>query len=554
MTPDRLMDMNLENVKRKGNKKNWKKNILRCACCNIRSWNGREQEVLLEMEKHYIDICTLSETKRKSKGDLTYPKYCLKYSGKEQAQRASAGVGMLVSTKYIQNIEETHYINERILRVVIDGGKEKLHFISVYAPDTNKSNEEIKGFYDDLQAEIEKVPKEHKIVILGDMNARVGNTEINGVKNRFNESHINENGQKLVDFCAQNELRINNTYFDHKIQHKITWLNTRGATSTIDYIITNRAVHTTQILDVRSLSSANIGSDHQLVLAKIRLNVQSKKRPPPVYVEKLNIESLKTESVKNLYKNRLAEKIRLNQIQLEEDVETAWKKVKENIENAANEALGKRKINKNANKTNTPWFTAEVKELATEKRESYLKYLSMRSPEAYREYKSVRNRVNSNIRRIKKEHWEAFTADIERDLYGAQKKVWGMLRRRKKEVNEYVQTNTISIQDWENHFRKLYENREDREAETLLPEVISTFISIELVENAVKSLKNRKAAGYDEIPNELIKYGGKGLHHQLALLFQKTITSGTIPTDWRKSLTIPISKRGINGFRKIIEG
>lgn len=39
----------------------------------------------------------------------------------------------------------------------------------------------------------------------------------------------------------------------------------------IDYIILNRALHPSQIIDVRSLTTANIASDHQLVIGKIRM-------------------------------------------------------------------------------------------------------------------------------------------------------------------------------------------------------------------------------------------------------------------------------------------
>jgi len=47
-------------------------------------------------------------------------------------------------------------------------------------------------------------------------------------------------------------------------------------------------------------------------------------------------------------------------------------------------------------------------------------------------------RVQAEIRRIKTGFWETFTADMEHDLYGSQKKIWGLIRRKKREVNEYV--------------------------------------------------------------------------------------------------------------------
>ena len=84
-------------------------------------------------------------------------------------------------------------------------------------------------------------------------------------------------------------------------------------------------------------------------------------------------------------------------------------------------------VDMNAFKKQTPWFTPEIKELAHEKRKAYLKYISKPSIEKQTEYRDVRNRVNSRIRRIKEGYWESFTADMERDIYGAQKKVWKLI-------------------------------------------------------------------------------------------------------------------------------
>lgn len=63
-------------------------------------------------------------------------------------------------------------------------------------------------------------------MILGDHNARIGEHVIPGVKERFNEKSVNENGNR----------HINKIFYDHKPQHKYTFMNTRGQKSTIDYI------------------------------------------------------------------------------------------------------------------------------------------------------------------------------------------------------------------------------------------------------------------------------------------------------------------------------
>lgn len=64
----------------------------------------------------------------------------MKYSMKKE-HKVTAGMGVLIKEKYKHNIEDTHYINKR--RTTLDIGKEKIHLISIYAPDANKNKEEI---------------------------------------------------------------------------------------------------------------------------------------------------------------------------------------------------------------------------------------------------------------------------------------------------------------------------------------------------------------------------------------------------------------------------
>lgn len=59
-----------------------------------------------------------------------------------------------------------------------------------------------------------------------------------------------------------------------------------------------------------------------------------------------------------------------------------------------------------------------------------------------------------------------------------------------------------------------------------------------------KKLKNRRAPGLDNIHNEMLKYGGKELHDPLNALFNKIVRTGSIPTEWKKSITLPIFKKG----------
>lgn len=67
-------------------------------------------------------------------------------------------------------------------------------------------------------------------------------------------------------------------------------------------------------------------------------------------MEKINIELMRDESIKDLYSKRLQQKIKDNEILMEDNTETCWKKVKDNIVKAVEEALGRRKVNKHGTK------------------------------------------------------------------------------------------------------------------------------------------------------------------------------------------------------------
>lgn len=162
-----------------------------------------------------------------------------------------------------------------------------------------------------------------------------------GIKQRFNEDILNDNGELMINLCTLSEMRINNTFFDHKDQYKYTFTNSRGFKSIIDYIVTSRHLHPKQILDVRMLNSANVGSDHSLQLAKITLECTPKNRQEPaLQQQKINIESLWDTSVRKLYEKRLEEKIELLKIDEQDTINIRWEKIKKNIKDAANEALG----------------------------------------------------------------------------------------------------------------------------------------------------------------------------------------------------------------------
>ena len=64
---------------------------------NIKTINGKEEELVEEMRKYKTEILGLSETKRRGNGEKTLKNnYILRYSGISTG-RAKKGVGIIVS-------------------------------------------------------------------------------------------------------------------------------------------------------------------------------------------------------------------------------------------------------------------------------------------------------------------------------------------------------------------------------------------------------------------------------------------------------------------------
>jgi len=158
----------------------------------------------------------------------------------------------------------------------------------VYAPDSSYDNEYVEEFFDTLQEEMNKLPPREEIVLLGDFNASVGNDMYENwseVVGKYGIGTHNQRGSNLLQFCAINDLIIANTIFKHKESRRYTWISPDLTTKKqIDYILMPRKFKST-LKNCRSYHSAEVGSDHSLVIANIIIKKSKQikhtpKRPP----------------------------------------------------------------------------------------------------------------------------------------------------------------------------------------------------------------------------------------------------------------------------------
>ena len=99
--------------------------------------------------------------------------------------------------------------------------------VSVYAPTHRASQGDKDQFFDDLQGVGDGISADDLLLIVGDFNAKVGCGERGdswaGVRGCHGLGRVNDSGEALLSWCAQNGLAVMNTMFQKKRIHQYTW-------------------------------------------------------------------------------------------------------------------------------------------------------------------------------------------------------------------------------------------------------------------------------------------------------------------------------------------
>ena len=123
----------------------------------------------------------------------------------------------------------------------------------------------------ELKGCIDVCEDKRKVVITEDMNARVGDSEVEGVVGKCGVSGVNDNGRKLIEMCTEERLSVEIQFLKKKDLHKFTWTSGVDDHKSLLDLIVVQEVERNKLFYVNVLADAGGGiSDHHLVIAKIR--------------------------------------------------------------------------------------------------------------------------------------------------------------------------------------------------------------------------------------------------------------------------------------------
>ena len=260
-------------------------------------------------------------------------------SGVERG-RAKEGVALLLSEWMVNKVVEWKEVSSRLMWVRVRMGREGWA-VSAYGPGCEGSEEERDEFWNELTRCVDGLSTRNYVILLGDLSARVGDGEVEGVVGKNGVPGENESEERLLDMCVEQELVIGNSFFKKKGINKYTWIRVANGRvierALMDYVlITKRMVGL--LKDVHVFRGVAAGmSDHFLVEAEVVVAKEWGNRVVGCRREVVKVEELK----KQEYQDRLKETYDRVKEREAGELEEEWGLMKESFVGHASDVCGK---------------------------------------------------------------------------------------------------------------------------------------------------------------------------------------------------------------------
>ena len=173
------------------------------------------------------------------------------------------------------------------------------------------------------------------------------------------QENENDYGTRLLELCCNNNLCITNTQFIQKSCRKLTWISPDGKTENlIDYIIT-REEWLSSVKKTRVYRSAEIDSDHHLVVSEIKIKLNRRRLTK---TKRYDTEKLNQTQIQNSFQIKIQNRFEAlaNLTDNDQDPEVEWTNFKTELNKVAEEELGYRMTK------NKSWITKETEDLQNE--------------------------------------------------------------------------------------------------------------------------------------------------------------------------------------------
>ncbi|GIY04458.1 DUF1758 domain-containing protein [Caerostris darwini] len=244
----------------------------------------------------------------------------------------------------------------------------------------------------------------------------------------------------------------------------------------------------------------------------------------------------------------------------DDDVNRKWESTKRSILSTTEKILKRERA-----PIIQDWFDNECRAATENKNKAYKKMINRKfTRNATEEYKQTRSNEKRLHKSKKKCHKENLLEEVERLKSSNESRAF--YRAVNKEHKDFKPKTTLCkdknrgiisekekvIERWVEHFNQLLKTGTQTPSQVIIEAPAEEYEEEDLIEtptidevqDIIDKLKNHKAAGPDEIPSELIKYGGKKLTRIIYEIIILIWESETVPKEWNLGILCPVHKKG----------
>ena len=529
----------------------------------VGSWNvrtlyqaGKLQQVLRQMTNYKVEILCVSGARWTVSGRrILASGHTIFYSGRTDNLHRG-GVAVIVTRKVENILLEWKPVNDRFMKVRFNSKFAKLTIIACYAPTEEAEEEEKDEFYEQLEEEIRTTPRHDVLMVIRDLNARVGedNTRKERAMGTQGFGCANNNGERLSDLCVESRLVIGGTLFIHRDINKTTWRSPDQRTvSQIDHVIINQKWRRA-LQDVKANRGADIGSDHVLVVASVSLKLRKTKRGEKRQ-QRFDTAKLKKYNTEKAFKLELKNRFHV----LQEEQEMNIDSFNQVLTETSKSLLGYRKNRKEE------WIKTDTWKTIDERKETKKKINDTKSERIKNQLQTRYSTLDKEVKRKTKADKRAFIENLADEaktaaqmqnmatLYKITKALAGGFKNcdiPMKDADGVVITSVEEqTQLWKTHFETILNKEAPREVEDIPERDEDLLVNMDPptaneVKSAIDNMKSGKAPGADGVSAEMLKAGGDVITETLTQIFKEIWEEEEIAVDWKTGLIVKLPKKG----------
>lgn len=524
--------------------------FVRLATWNVGSMSKRYGEIVEVLKKRRVDVCCVQETRWKGGSARWFGAQNSRYKFFWQGcETGVSGVGVLVAEKWVDKVICVKRVNERIMVIKLLVGRRLTNIVSAYAPQCGRGDAEKDAFWDRMYQVVGEIPMSEAVYLGGDLNGHVGKDAdgFDAIHGGFGHGIRNTEGENILIFGAAMMLAVCNTFFCKAENHLVTYAS-GSCKSQIDFVMV-RVCDRKHVKDVKVIAGEECVSQHRLVVADLQVNHCP--RASKKFLPKLKMWELRKESKRVHFEHLVScDDVKVLQAPT---VDTQWTEMKESWMHAARTVCG---VTKGPARHHvTWWWCDEVEQAVEEKKMCFKRWFKTRKTsdrERYLEAKRNARRAvwNAKVRERLKAAQELASERGRRRFFGIAKNmvkenrdITAVTCVRNRDGNIVVEGSGV-LKVWKDYMEEVMnvESVCHGISDASPVEGPGCEVSASEVANAIQACDHNKAAGPSGVSNDMLLASGATSVRWLTLLCNGILSENMIPSDWTKSVLVPLYK------------